>query len=103
MIRPRDWTSRAEPDSRTARVRLWFARRLCPDSHRVVDVEDIVLDPRMALSDIHMAIQSIENGMDIHPMILVNAAYAMRAQTALANEAYRKGWNAARKTQEGEG
>ena len=62
------------------RVRL--ARLICPPSHRLIEVEDYVSDPRQAASDLIRAVEGIaNNGWGCDPAILYNAAAILIRQS----------------------
>lgn len=61
--------------------RLSLARRLCPATHRLIEVEDVVTDPGMAASDLIRGGDALARGWGCSPEILWNGAAMIRALT----------------------
>lgn len=63
-------------------MRLWLTRLLCPPTHRLLEVEDVVTDQRTAASDLIRGGDALARGWGCDPAILYNAAAILRSEDA---------------------
>ncbi|MFQ6550472.1 hypothetical protein AADZ90_021220 [Aestuariibius sp. 2305UL40-4] len=59
-------------------MRHWLARKLCPSTHRLIEVEDFVNDRQTVASDLIRGGDALARGWGCDPAILYNAAGILR-------------------------
>lgn len=62
-------------------MRLWLARKICPPTHRMIEVDDIVTDPTIAANDLIRGGDALARGWGCDPAILYNAASILRGES----------------------
>jgi hypothetical protein len=60
--------------------RLFFARLLCPETHRIIDIDSEVTDRSIIVSDLIGGGDALSRGWGCDPAILYNAARHIRKE-----------------------
>jgi hypothetical protein len=62
-------------------MRLWLTRLICPSTHRLLEIEDVVTDRRTAASDLIIGGDALARAWGCDPAILYNAAAILRGES----------------------
>jgi len=73
-------------------LRLRLCRLLCPPSHRLIEVEDVVTDYSMVAGDLIRGGDALARGWGCDPAILWNAAAYLKETKAREGMAYSAGY-----------
>jgi hypothetical protein len=68
------WMDRGTVIPRLDDLRLRITRRICPSSHRLVEVGDVMIDEKTVRADLVRGGDALEQGWGCDPAILWNAA-----------------------------
>lgn len=75
------------------RLRLRLCRFLCPSSHRLIEVGDVVTDPSMLRGDLIRGGDALARGWNCDPAILWNAAVYLEEEVGVRERmAYNAGY-----------